>query len=166
MSDTIAQEPTLKQLLDKMVAARQLSSADAETLARQHQAAARHSLPTEAEVLQWLAREYELGYTTLEDVEPDRQLLTARDQRLLERAQIGLDERVGRGILARRRGLVVDDHQPPLAAPAERHRRRQLHIGARIEAIDVELWSRPGLFVLVIGLLGLEWLLRQRSGYL
>jgi len=31
---------------------------------------------------------------------------------------------------------------------------------------DVELWSRPGLFVLVIGLLGLEWLLRQRSGYL
>ena len=30
---------------------------------------------------------------------------------------------------------------------------------------DVELWSRPGLLVLVIGLLGLEWLLRQRSGY-
>ena len=31
---------------------------------------------------------------------------------------------------------------------------------------DVELWSRPGLFLLIIGLLGLEWLLRQRSGYL
>ncbi len=31
---------------------------------------------------------------------------------------------------------------------------------------DVELWSRPGLLFLVIGLLGLEWLLRQRSGYL
>jgi hypothetical protein len=31
---------------------------------------------------------------------------------------------------------------------------------------DLELWSRPGLLVLVIGLLGLEWLLRQRSGYL
>jgi uncharacterized membrane protein len=31
---------------------------------------------------------------------------------------------------------------------------------------DVELWSRPGLLILVIGLLGLEWLLRQRSGYL
>jgi uncharacterized membrane protein len=31
---------------------------------------------------------------------------------------------------------------------------------------DVELWSRPGLLVLLIGLLGLEWLLRQRSGYL
>jgi hypothetical protein len=31
---------------------------------------------------------------------------------------------------------------------------------------DVELWSRPGLLFLVVGLLGLEWLLRQRSGYL
>ena len=31
---------------------------------------------------------------------------------------------------------------------------------------DVELWSRPGLLMLVVGLLGLEWLLRQRSGYL
>ena len=31
---------------------------------------------------------------------------------------------------------------------------------------DVELWSRPGLLLLVIMLLGLEWLLRQRSGYL
>ncbi|MBA3539355.1 MAG: hypothetical protein H0T79_06975 [Deltaproteobacteria bacterium] len=31
---------------------------------------------------------------------------------------------------------------------------------------DIELWSRPGLLLLVITLLGLEWLLRQRSGYL
>jgi hypothetical protein len=31
---------------------------------------------------------------------------------------------------------------------------------------DVELWSRPALLVLLVGLLGIEWLLRQRSGYL
>lgn len=31
---------------------------------------------------------------------------------------------------------------------------------------DVELWSRPSVLVLVIGLLGLEWLLRRRSGYI
>ena len=31
---------------------------------------------------------------------------------------------------------------------------------------DVELWSRPGLILLALFLLGLEWLLRQRSGYL
>ena len=31
---------------------------------------------------------------------------------------------------------------------------------------DVELWSRPGLLVLALLCLALEWLLRQRSGYL
>ncbi|MEZ4360491.1 MAG: glutamine amidotransferase [Kofleriaceae bacterium] len=31
---------------------------------------------------------------------------------------------------------------------------------------DVELWSRPGLLALAVLLLGLEWLLRQRSGTL
>ncbi|MEZ4399989.1 MAG: glutamine amidotransferase [Kofleriaceae bacterium] len=31
---------------------------------------------------------------------------------------------------------------------------------------DVELWSRPGLIFVALLLLGLEWLLRQRSGYL
>jgi uncharacterized membrane protein len=31
---------------------------------------------------------------------------------------------------------------------------------------DIELWSRPLLLILIVGLLGLEWLLRQRSGYL
>jgi uncharacterized membrane protein len=31
---------------------------------------------------------------------------------------------------------------------------------------DVELWSRPALLFLALLLLGLEWLLRQRSGYL
>lgn len=31
---------------------------------------------------------------------------------------------------------------------------------------DVELWSRPMLIALALVLLGLEWLLRQRSGYL
>jgi len=31
---------------------------------------------------------------------------------------------------------------------------------------DVELWSRPSLFVLALGLLGLEWALRRRGGVL
>ena len=31
---------------------------------------------------------------------------------------------------------------------------------------DVELWSRPGILLLAILLLALEWSLRQRSGYL
>ena len=31
---------------------------------------------------------------------------------------------------------------------------------------DVELWSGPGLLLLAFLVLGLEWLLRQQSGYL
>ena len=31
---------------------------------------------------------------------------------------------------------------------------------------DVELWNRPVLLLLALLFLGLEWLLRQRSGYL
>jgi general secretion pathway protein E/type IV pilus assembly protein PilB len=88
MSEIQQSEPTLKQLLDKMVAARQLSSADAETLARQQKAAARQSLPTEAEVLQWLAREYDLGFTTLDDVELDRQLLSLFPARILLKEEL------------------------------------------------------------------------------
>jgi hypothetical protein len=30
---------------------------------------------------------------------------------------------------------------------------------------DVELWSRPGLLLLMIVLLGVEWWFRQRRGY-
>jgi hypothetical protein len=30
---------------------------------------------------------------------------------------------------------------------------------------DVELWSKPYLFVLALGLLAAEWALRRRSGY-
>jgi general secretion pathway protein E/type IV pilus assembly protein PilB len=88
MSEITDQEPTLKPLLAKMVAARQLSSVDAEVLARECQSEGRQSLPTEAEVLQWLAREYELGYTSLEDVEPDRQLLSLFPARILLKEEL------------------------------------------------------------------------------
>ncbi len=88
MSEIQPAELTLKQLLDKMVAARQLSSADAETLARQHQASARQALPTEPEVLQWLAREYEVAYTTLDDVELDKQLLSLFPARILLKEEL------------------------------------------------------------------------------
>ena len=81
------QDSSPKQLLDKMVATRQLSSADAQTLARQTQGAP-NALATEAEVLQWLAREYGLAYTTLEEVDPDRQLLSLFPARILLKEQL------------------------------------------------------------------------------
>ena len=65
---SVAQDSPSKPLLDRMVTARQLSSLDAKTLSR-------HVPPvqTEAEVLTWLAKEYDLSYTALDDIEPDRE---------------------------------------------------------------------------------------------
>src|SRR6476660_8693957 len=88
MSEIVERDESLKHLMAKMVAARQLSHADAESLAREHQSAGRQSLPTEAEVLQWLAREYDLSYTSLEDVEPDKQLLSLFPARILLKEEL------------------------------------------------------------------------------
>src|SRR5712671_4207054 len=78
MSDTPAQDTSVKQLLDRMVAARQLSTTDMETLLR-----SKTVVRSEEDVLRWLANEYGLAYTSLEDVEPDRQLLSLFPARLL-----------------------------------------------------------------------------------
>src|SRR2546421_3335873 len=77
----------LKQLLDKMVAARQLSAVEAANLARQNRPGA-PSLQTEEAILQWLATEYGLGYTTLEDIEPDRELLSLFPARILLKEEL------------------------------------------------------------------------------
>jgi len=81
MSDQPVQEA--KQLRERMMAARQLSSLDAEALAR-----VRPQPQSEDEILRWLAAEYGLRYTTLEDVEPDRQLLSLFPARILLKEEI------------------------------------------------------------------------------
>jgi general secretion pathway protein E/type IV pilus assembly protein PilB len=45
-------------------------------------------LESEADVLQWLAKEYDVGYTALEDIEPDRQLLSLFPARILLKEQL------------------------------------------------------------------------------
>ena len=74
-------------LLGRMVAARQLSAGDARTLARQR-AAGGVAVQSEADVLRWLAREYDLGFTTLEDVVPDKEVLALFPARLLLRDEL------------------------------------------------------------------------------
>ncbi len=77
------QDASLKQLLDKMVSARQLSSADVTALARLSRPGAKPPVQSEDDVLRWLAKEYGVAYTTLDDVEPDRQLLSLFPARVL-----------------------------------------------------------------------------------
>src|ERR1700743_2993165 len=83
MSEIAVTDSSLEQLLDRMVAARQLSSPHAEFLFRGKQA-----VKTEEDVLRWLAAEYGLSYTTLEDLEPDRQLLSLFPARILLKEEL------------------------------------------------------------------------------
>jgi len=88
MSEVIAPDSPLKQLLDRMVAAKQLSSFDADTLARSDQPDAKTRLQSEEDVLRWLAKEYGVDFTSLEDVEPDRQLLSLFPARVLLKEEL------------------------------------------------------------------------------
>src|SRR4029079_731636 len=84
MSQTVSHDAT-KQLLDKMVAARQLSAIDAKRLMG---GAGGRALATEEDVLRWLAAEYGLTFTTLEDVETDKQLLSLFPARILLKEEL------------------------------------------------------------------------------
>ncbi len=72
------------ELLEKMVAGKQLSAGDARSLSQPGNAAVR----SEEEVLCWLAKEYGLTYTTLDDVELDRQLLSLFPARVLLKEEL------------------------------------------------------------------------------
>ncbi|MCL4785331.1 MAG: GspE/PulE family protein [Verrucomicrobia bacterium] len=74
----------MDELLAKMVAARQLSASDARSLRQAGNALVR----SEEDVLRWLAKEYGLPYTTLEDVELDRQLLSLFPARILLKEEL------------------------------------------------------------------------------
>jgi general secretion pathway protein E/type IV pilus assembly protein PilB len=83
MTESVVQESPLKQLLERMVAAKQLSSIDAKSLV-----AAKSPVQTEEDVLRWLAQEYGLAFTTLDDVDPDRQLLSLFPARILLKEEL------------------------------------------------------------------------------
>jgi general secretion pathway protein E/type IV pilus assembly protein PilB len=83
MSETVAQE--VKQLLERMVAAKQLSAIDAQALS---QGDGQGKPQTEEDVLRWLANEYGLSFTTLDDIEPDRQLLSLFPARILLKEEL------------------------------------------------------------------------------
>jgi general secretion pathway protein E/type IV pilus assembly protein PilB len=74
-------QDSLKELLGRMVASRQLSAFDADALAGKN-------ISSEEEILRWLANEYGLGFTTLDDVEPDRQLLSLFPARILLKEEL------------------------------------------------------------------------------
>jgi type II secretion system protein E len=76
---------TLPELLGRMIAARQLTATDARSFLAQHSG----SEPlTEERVLRWIAGEYGVSFAALDELEPDKQVLSLFPARLLLRDEL------------------------------------------------------------------------------
>ena len=82
MSQLTIADGATRELLERMIADRQLSALDAQAFAKSGGAA------TEDAVLLWLAKEYDVPFTALEAVEPDRQVLSLFPARVLLKEQL------------------------------------------------------------------------------
>jgi general secretion pathway protein E/type IV pilus assembly protein PilB len=88
LSDTAAlasANGTLPELLSRMIAAKQLTVTDARSFLKQNSSA---EALTEERVLRWLAREYGVMFTKLDELEPDKQVLSLFPARLLLRDEL------------------------------------------------------------------------------
>ena len=88
MPRTEADESALKALVEKMVAAKQLSATDARLLTDAQSARKGAPVRSEEDVLRWLAKEYGVDFTSLDDVEPDRELLSLFPARVLLKEEL------------------------------------------------------------------------------
>jgi type II secretion system protein E len=77
-----------KQLLDAMVKRKQLSALDANAWESYARSGSKPLDPTEENVLRWLAKEYDLAFTNLDDIEPDKQLLSLFPARVLLKEEL------------------------------------------------------------------------------
>jgi len=130
----------MDELLDVMIQSQQLSPPDARALQRTGVAL----VQSEADVLRWLADEYGLPYTDLEDVEPDRQLLSLFPARVLLKNEVLPLRRVGDSVEVATSRLFATEgldtlkvltglSLTPVLAPSEAIRRemkKRLGVGA------------------------------------
>src|SRR4051812_16246013 len=85
---TQPQTQDAKQLLDAMVKRKQLSALDAAAWENYARSGTKPLDPTEDNVLRWLAKEYDLAFTTLDEVEPDKELLSLFPARVLLKEEL------------------------------------------------------------------------------
>lgn len=143
MSDTNTPDD-LQKLLDQMVAAKQLSSSDSEGLVREARKSGTAVFQKEDDILRWLAKEYGVEFTALDDVEPDRQLLSLFPARMLLKEELLPLRRINGSIevatsrLFATHGLdtlktMTGLRLKPVLAPAEaiqREMKKRLGVGA------------------------------------
>jgi len=153
MNDPQGHSSPANGLLDRMVQAKQLSPMEAESLARQSGPGTATSFESEEQVLAWLADEYGLQYTSLEKIDPDRQLLALFPARILLKEQLLPLERVhGEVEIATSRLFATQSldalksltglRLKPVLAPSaalEREIKKRLGVGAdTIDTLDEE----------------------------
>ena len=73
----------MTELLNQMVESRQLSASDAKWLMKQKGSGAEGSYESETEILQWLAEEYSVSFSDLENLEISKEVLGLFPARLL-----------------------------------------------------------------------------------
>lgn len=88
MTSVVSDSPALQELLARMVAGQQLSASDADTVRRSPANIFEGPEPTEDQVLRWLASEYAVGFTSLDEIEPDKEVLSLFPARLLLKAEL------------------------------------------------------------------------------
>jgi type II secretion system protein E len=131
-----------------MVERQQLSTMDAEALAEQRIRLGT-AADTEEQVLEWLAQEYGLGFTLLENVEPDRSILSRFSPRILLKEELlplrevdGMVE-VALSRLFATPGLdslraVTDFKLRPILAPSEALQREiKKHLGVGADTLNL-----------------------------
>jgi general secretion pathway protein E/type IV pilus assembly protein PilB len=134
----------MNELIERMIAGKQLSPIDADAFVAQREESSVATELTEEEVLRWVASEYALGYTDLLDVEPDREVLSLFPARVLLKQEILPLRRTNGTVevavsrLFETQGLdtlrsLTDLNLTPILAPLEAIRRemkKRLGVGA------------------------------------
>jgi general secretion pathway protein E/type IV pilus assembly protein PilB len=140
----------LPDLLSRMIAARQLTATDARAYLAQNKSS---DALTEEKILRWLAREYGVGFAALDELEPDKQVLSLFPARLLLRDELLPLRRIDNQIeiatsrLFATQGLdglkaLTGLRLRPVLAPTEaiqREMKKRLGVGAdTIDTLDEE----------------------------
>ena len=99
----------MTELIQKMIEGKQLSVQDGQLLTSEIDAGSRATPESEEEVLRWLAGEYELGFDSLDGIDPDRELLALFPARvLLKEGLLPLERQNGSVRIATSRLFATD----------------------------------------------------------
>ena len=162
-SQTAAATESPAKLLERMVEAKQLSVADASILSGQAAKGHPELVQSEDHVLRWLANEYHLNFTTLDNIEPDKELLSLFPARVLTKEELLPLQRLngvvqvatsrlfatqGLDTLKTLTGLKIQ----PVLAPADAIRREmKSRLGVGADTIDTLDEDAPLLVVDEVG---------------